>query len=86
MNIGEKTIETTTRLIDGLLWEHLTRINQGWRNSGESDFKIAFSVGLTADKAGIKQVIKIGYVVDKVDDSAKAIIQENQSELFVDVK
>lgn len=82
MKIGEKTIEATTRLIEGLLREHLTRINQGWHNSGETDFRIAFSVALNTEKAGIKQIVKIAYVVDKVDDTAKATIQENQTELF----
>jgi len=42
MKIGEQTIEEIARLVEGLLLEHLGRLNQGWKNVGEKDFKYLF--------------------------------------------
>jgi hypothetical protein len=83
MKIGEKTITTIARLVEGLLREHIGRINQAWNNAGESDLKISLPVTLKSVKNGyIDQEVKISYVVDKVDDSAKASVNENQPDLF----
>jgi hypothetical protein len=66
MKIGEQTIEEIARLVEGLLLEHLGRLNQGWKNVGEKDFKISLPVSLDCSSAGITPTVKISYTIEVV--------------------
>ncbi|MDD5061963.1 MAG: hypothetical protein PHN44_06780 [Candidatus Marinimicrobia bacterium] len=83
MKIGEKTLQTIPRLVEGLLREHMERLNQAWLNAGENDLKISLSATLKSGKNGnIDQEVKISYVVDKEEDTAKASVNEKQTNIF----
>lgn len=83
MNIGPKTIERAGEMVNAMLRMHRETIDKAFLRADDAlniALGVKFKPGEAADQIEIDVSIK--FVTDQVKDSATALFNEHQGELF----
>lgn len=78
--IGEKTIESISKKVSGLLRQYHSDINAVYENEGE--IKISMPVKIKHEKGANSVVVGISFVTNKIDDTSSGFVEEAQLSLF----
>jgi hypothetical protein len=84
LKIGEKTLRKGGEMLINLMFEHIQKINLGYLNAGEKDFKVGLSLTINPGNATGNHKLKgdISFVTEKITDTASDSCDELQTDLF----
>jgi len=85
MHISDKVIESTTKAIDGLLWDNHKDIEEAYCNE-EDTVTIAISIkyGIAPKGSGIGIETGINFVKERIKQKTSVIVDDKQVPLFAD--
>jgi len=85
MHISDKVIESTTKAIDGLLWDNHKDIEEAYCNEEESiSIAITIKYGLPKRGQGIGIETTLNFVKERVKQKSVTVVDDKQVPLFAD--
>lgn len=84
LKIGEKTLTEAGDLIGRGLITHIQKLNLGYLNAGEKDFKVSIGLTINPGPAAGNHKLKadISFNLEKISDTFSTSVDELQGDLF----